>query len=132
MSSGETIRERVAMISVDGLLPCARAFSLADDLGIDPLEVGDTATESDIRVSRCQLGLFGYGPKSEGRHRIVQPAKDVSTAMRQAIESRLENGRLPCESAWRAAKALAVSKMEVSAAAEAMGVRVSRCQLGCF
>ena len=132
MDQEETIRNRMQDVAVGGFLPCDQAFALSDELSATPMDIGDIATASDVRVSLCQLGLFGYGPKSEGRHRIVEPAEHVSSILRESIESRVQSGRLPCGSAWDIARQLSLSKLEVSAAAEAMGIRISACQLGCF
>jgi len=44
----------------DGRLPCAFAFHLADKHGWTADEIGAEATRLDVRISRCQLGLFGY------------------------------------------------------------------------
>ncbi|HID89827.1 MAG TPA: hypothetical protein EYP52_09005, partial [Anaerolineae bacterium] len=99
---------------------------------LEPLEVGQTADALGIRLNRCQLGLFGYGPKAEGRHKIVQPAETVEPGLAQAIRDNLVEGKLPCRAAWDIASALRIPKMDVSAAAEALGIKITRCQLGAF
>ena len=43
---------------VDGKLPCAVAFRVAEKLGVSTRQVGDAANELDIRMSKCQLGCF--------------------------------------------------------------------------
>lgn len=119
-------------LDTEGMLPCAAAFRVAEELGVEPLEVGRTADEMGVRLNRCQLGLFGYGPKAEGRHKIVRPADVVEPGLAQAIQDGLSEGRLPCRVAWEIAGTLGIPKMEVSAAAEALGIRIVRCQLGAF
>lgn len=116
----------------EGMLPCAAAFRVAEELGVEPLAVGQTADEMGVRLNRCQLGLFGYGPKAEGRHKIVRPAEVVKPGLAQAIQDGLSEGRLPCQVAWEIAGMLGIPKMEVSAAAEALGIRIVHCQLGAF
>ena len=88
----------------DGKLPCIRAFAIARSLGLDPLTVGMAADEAGIRISRCQLGLFGYGPKAEGKHKIVRPMEHVPAALEQAIRGALDAKGLPCVAAWEIAK----------------------------
>ncbi|MFN3763277.1 MAG: hypothetical protein ACK4WK_08775 [Anaerolineae bacterium] len=119
-------------LDAEGMLPCAAAFRVAEELGVEPLAVGQTADEMEVRLNRCQLGLFGYGPKAEGRHKVVRPAEAVEPGLAQAIQDGLSEGRLPCRTAWEIAETLGIPKMEVSAAAEALGVRIVRCQLGAF
>jgi len=116
----------------EGMLPCAAAFRVARDLGLDPLEVGRAADEMGVKLNRCQLGLFGYGPKAEGRHKVVGPAEVVDPRLAQAIRDGLSEGKLPCRVAWEIAAALRIPKMEVASAAEALGVKIVRCQLGAF
>jgi hypothetical protein len=125
----EAIRRR---LDREGRLSCAAAFRVAEELGVGPLEVGQAADEAGVRLSRCQLGLFGYGPKAEGRHKVVRPAEVVEPGVAQAIRDGLRDGRLSCEAAWEIAAALRMPKMDVAAAAEALGVKIVRCQLGAF
>ena len=125
-------RKEINSVLLEGKLPCAGAFGTSKKLSLAPLQVGTIASAMNIRISRCQLGLFGYGPKSEGKHRIVVPAPEVSSEMRAAIEASLVNGRLSCKNAWVIAKKLSCSRLSVSAAAETLNIRIGECQLGCF
>jgi len=125
----KAIRDR---LDEEGMLSCARAFRIAEELEVEPLEVGQAADALEIRLNRCQLGLFGYGPKAEGRHKIVRPMERVEPGLAQAIQDSLVEGKLPCRVAWEIASALRIPKMDVAAAAEALGVKIVRCQLGAF
>ena len=116
----------------EGKLSCAAAFRVAEEVGVEPEEVGRATDAAGIKLSRCQLGLFGYGPKAEGRHKIVRPAEAVEPGLAQAIRDGLVEGRLPCRVAWEIAAALGIPKMEVAAAAERLKVKIVRCQLGAF
>lgn len=119
-------------LNKEGGLSCAAAFRAALELGLEPWAVGRSADLLDIRLVGCQLGLFGYGPKSEGRHKVVKPAEEVSPDLAAAIYAGLEGGRLPCQTAWSIASHMGIARMDVSAAVERLGVRISRCQLGAF
>ncbi len=111
-----------------GELPCAVAFEIASELNREPKEVGRIADLLEVRLCKCQLGLFGYGPKK----RIIQAAEHVSEDLEKAVRSRLDLGKLPCKSAWGIAEDLGLGKMEVSAACEALKIKISSCQLGAF
>ena len=129
----EDIAKAIRNELVDGELPCASAFVVAQRLGVDPLKVGQVADELGVRLSKCQLGLFGYGSKAEGKHRRVEPMKEIPVELATAIRSALgEDGKLSCIAAWRIAEKLKVSRQQVSNAAEGMGVRIGQCQLGAF
>ena len=127
-----TIRQEIRSVLHEGRLPCPRAFGVSQRLSTTPLRVGDIANAMSIRISHCQLGLFGYGAKSEGTHRIVVPALEVSRAMRSTIETSLIGGRLPCKAAWDISEKFSCSRLSVCAAAEALSTPISECQLGCF
>ncbi len=116
----------------DGQLPCNQAFAIAQILGVDPLTVGMAANEADIRISRCQLGLFGYGPKAEGKHKIVHPMDEVPERLAARLRAAADQGGLPCKAVWKVADGLGYKRIEASSAVEAMGLKVTRCQLGCF
>ena len=116
----------------DGRLPCNHAFALAKTQDTDPLTVGLAANDADIRISHCQLGLFGYGPKAEGKHKIVHAMDDVPERLAARLRAAAEGESISCEAIWQVADGLGFKRIEASSAVEAMGLRVSRCQLGCF
>jgi hypothetical protein len=136
----ERIHQAILEQLEDGKLPCNRAFAIANQLDVEPLSVGMVANETGIRVSRCQLGLFGYGPKAEGKHKIVHPMDKVPERLAARLRAEAEalsqdpeaDKGITCTAIWRAADGLGYRRLEASSAVEAMGLKVSRCQLGCF
>lgn len=111
-------------------LPCAQAFAVAAKQRVAPIKIGEEATRLGIRISRCQLGLFGYA--DQGEKRIVQPAASVDGELEEAVRTQLIDDRLPCVKAWEIAEEHALSKLEIANVVEGLGFRVSACQLGCF
>jgi hypothetical protein len=109
-------------------LPCSMAFEIAARTGKEPAEVGAASDRMGIRLTTCQLGLFGYTPDKK----IVEPAAVVEPDLEQAIRAKLTGGRLACRDAWALAQALHRTKLAVSAACEALGVKIKPCQLGAF
>lgn len=120
----QAIREAAS----DDTLACAAAFDLSARTGTPPAEIGSTLDRLGIRLVKCQLGLFGYAPEKK----IVHPAPAVNPELAQAIRERLEEGRLACSRAWELAKSFNLPRMAVSAACEAMNVKIKPCQLGAF
>ncbi|MFC1926075.1 hypothetical protein ACFLW2_05210 [Chloroflexota bacterium] len=43
---------------VNGKLPCAVAFKIAEKLQVTSGQVGDTANQIGVKISNCQLGCF--------------------------------------------------------------------------
>jgi len=109
-------------------LACAVAFDIAASLGVEPMDVGKTADLLGCRLTKCQLGLFGYSPEKK----IVGPKQPEDPAVIQAIENEAKNGRISCKQAWAIADRFGVRKMTVSSACEAIGIKIKPCQLGAF
>ena len=109
-------------------LRCATAFQIAEELGVMPMAVGKTADALEVRLSRCQLGLFGHGEQN----RVVEPAEEVTPELEQAIREGLILGRLPCAVAWAIASRFGMPKLHVANGAEKLGIRIAQCQIGAF
>ena len=50
----ETIRESL----VDGRLPCAAAWAIAESLGLGKMDVSSACEALKVKISSCQLGTF--------------------------------------------------------------------------
>lgn len=122
------IAEQIKKKLSEGCLACTAAFDIAQQLQVTPAEVGITMDLLEVRIIKCQLGLFGYQPKKM----IVEPLEQLEPAVEQAIRARLAHNRLPCAAAWEIAEKLHIGKMQVSAACETLKVKICTCQLGSF
>jgi len=118
------IRERIT----DNAISCADAHAIAIKLKVPPAEIGAAIDLLEVRISRCQLGLFGYGKRKQ----IPDLSGPVSPEMESAVSSSVVNGRISCAAAWEIAKRFRVSKATVSAVCDIMKVKISACQLGAF
>jgi len=54
----KALEEKVKSSLVNGKLPCAVAFKIAEELKVSPRKVGDMANRSGIKIASCQLGCF--------------------------------------------------------------------------
>jgi len=124
----EQLADAVRSRAKDKELACAVAFDIAAALGCSPSEIGRTTDLLDFRLAKCQLGLFGYRP----RKKIVKPSNPSRPEIETAIRAEAADGLLSCSGAWELAKRFGVAKMDVSAACEAMGIKIKPCQLGAF
>lgn len=120
----EKVKEKVSGDDIT----CAAAHGIAEALEVSPSEVGTAVDLMEIRIVKCQLGLFGYSPQK----RIVEPADSVAPELEQAIRAGLVNDRLPCATSWKIAEDMGLGRMEVAAACEALEIKVTPCQLGAF
>ena len=123
---------KLIRIYPDSGLPCPVAHYIAAQLGVLPLEVGQTANEMGVRCTMCQLGLFGYAVKGRPAYRIRQPNKDVPPDLEQAIRDVAVDGRVSCIDLWQIASRFDLSRLEIGNANEGLGFKVKPCQLGFF
>ncbi len=116
----------------EGKLPCAVAWRVAERMGVERRAVGEMADRLDIRISHCQLGLFGYGEKRLGQHKAVKPPEHLEPALADAIRAAARDGKVTCAQLFDIAGRLGRPAMDASAHAEALGIKIAQCQLGCF
>ncbi|MBW2340693.1 MAG: hypothetical protein JRF50_10190 [Deltaproteobacteria bacterium] len=122
------IAEAIRLKAVDGRITCAAAHKIAGKLVISPADVGVAIDLLEMRIEKCQLGLFGYGAQKNA----VKPAQGVSPELQEAIKASLVNNRISCLSCWEIAERFGIARIDVSAACEALQIRISSCQLGAF
>ena len=122
----DAIRESL----LDGRLPCKRAFDLASERDLSPSDVRQAADDMDARISRCQLGLFGF--EDLGDKRLVHALPKVTDSLEKRIREALIEGCLPCAAAWRIAEEEALPRFLIGCACDTLEVRIAPCQLGCF
>lgn len=123
-----SIKNEILKQTKNEKVPCAVAFEIANALKISPDKVGKTADLMNFKLTKCQLGLFGYQPQKK----IVKPVDSIKMDVKDAVSDALAQGRLSCKHAWDIASRLNVSKMTVSGVCETMGVKIKDCQLGAF
>ena len=111
-----------------GQIACTDVFKVVSELGVSPSEAGKAVDLLNIKLIKCQLGLYGYSPERI----IVKPAESVSPELESMIRNNLVEERLPCAYAWKIAADLKIKKMDVSSAAEALSIKIKPCQLGAF
>jgi hypothetical protein len=122
------VRQKVEDKSKDNEISCAVAFQIAEEVRATPTDVGKGIDLLDIRLVKCQLGLFGYGPGKKA----VKPKPPQSPDLEEALRVALAEKKLSCRAAWDIAHRLKVPKMAVSAACEALNIKIKPCQLGAF
>ncbi len=59
----QELHAAIAPLVEDGKLACRKALALADELDINPAQIGRVCNQHAIRIVNCQLGCFGSTPK---------------------------------------------------------------------
>jgi hypothetical protein len=74
--------------------------------------------------------------KKSGRIRLPDNPGNLSEEMlsqlETAVKAALKDGYVPCPSAWKIAGDAGVSRIDVGAMIDKLGIRVTDCMLGCF
>lgn len=119
----------IALRLEDGRLPCAAAWDAAGELGIQPLAVGQTADRLQVRLTACQLGLFGPTRHTDG------PAADVAVPdafTEGLLVARGERNEISCAWLWHEAERFGVPRLAAGRLADRLGIKVRDCTLGTF
>ena len=122
------VKQKIEDNAKNNEISCAVAFQMAEELKATPADVGKGIDLLDIRLIKCQLGLFGYGPGKKA----VKPKSPQSRDLEEAIRVALVGKKLSCRAAWDIASRFNVPRMAVSAACEALNIKIKPCQLGAF
>ncbi len=124
----ETIAVRIKEKISNNRISCSEAHSIAVELNVTPADVGVAIDLLEVRIIKCQLGLFGYGKDKN----IPVLSDKMNPDIELAIRSSLVNDRITCSTAWDISKRFNVPKAMISAACEAMKIKIYQCQLGAF
>ena len=54
----DKLDEKIMQSLVNGKLPCATAFKIAEEMRVVPRAVKEAADELEVKISSCQLGCF--------------------------------------------------------------------------
>ena len=122
------ISEKLKAAAEDGQITCSAAHRAANELGVSPLQIGIQTDLVEFRISKCQLGLFGYSTKKKKLDLELK----ISSQLHQALDDASEDGRISCTRCWEIAKTLKCSKLELGSACEIKSIRIKPCQLGAF
>ncbi len=111
----------------DGKVSCAVAFEISKQLSVSPKVVGTAIDLMNLKIVKCQIGLFGY---ASGKKIKAEPFP--GDRLKAAILAASVDKRLSCFAVWHIAEDLEIGKMAVGNACEALGIKIKPCQLGAF
>lgn len=122
------VMDAVKAAAVDNRITCVAAFGIIEGLSATPADAGCAADLLGLKISKCQLGLFGYGKGVK----LVKPEESVTADLEREIRSRLVDGRITCNDLWIIADGRNMPRLKAAGACEKLGIRISACQLGAF
>ncbi len=126
----DSLEEQVKAKLKNGYLPCPAAWKIASDAGVPRIAVGAIADQLGHRITDCQIGCFKVDktPFKEDEATIPSISDDAIKAIKELQQI---NG-LTCEAVFDLARQFKTKPMTVSSHINALGFKVTQCQLGCF
>lgn len=107
-------------LNEDGKLTCAKGLALAKKLKVDSFKMLDICDQMNIKITDCELGLFGnkeIGEKDENLYEKIVSYSSSET-------------KVSCTKLWEEAK---ISNMKnIRSSIKDTDIFVTYCQLGCF
>jgi hypothetical protein len=114
-------------------LSCAAAMGAAEARGADPLDIGRAADALGIRLTVCQLGLFGFPGRAKGLTGKEAAKEDLPPGFEEAVrEAATVAGNITCLDLWVLAARFSVPRLRAGRLADRLGLKVRECQLGAF
>jgi len=127
-SQNPKITDKIIASAREGMIDCPSAHRIAKVLGLPPSEIGVQADLLELRIARCQMGLFGYGPGKKNFNLDVK----ISDALKNDILNSQKEGRISCHRSWDIARTHKISRIDMGSACEKLEIRIKPCQLGAF
>ena len=113
----------------NGRISCKAAHEAAAAAGVSPGVTGQTLDLLEMRISGCQLGLFGHGTDT-GKASLRVP--DKAGPLKKAVLKNCDERGISCSALWAAADTAGAGRTEAAAVCEDAGIRIHSCQLGAF
>lgn len=106
----------------NGKLSCLKAFKVARLIGVKPKEMDNITKSMDIKITNCELGVFGKLKFSQ-----------IEDTIYDKLSRNFSQGKkVECEVAWYTAEEEGTTVREVGSTINKSDIQVTHCQLGCF
>lgn len=104
----------------DGRLSCLKAFKVARLIGVQPINMSDACKSIGVKISNCELGVFGQ-----------LKFKNAEDAIYSKISKNFTQEKdVSCKTLWYIAQESSLKR--VGSTVKNSDVEVIHCQLGCF
>jgi hypothetical protein len=124
----DSISKKILTLAEDNNLTCAAAHRIAKDLDIQPSDIGIQIDLMEFRITKCQLGLFGYSPEPKK----INPDIEISKNLAAALDKTIVDNKISCKLCWDIADSLKIKRLDLGSACEKKDFRIKPCQLGAF
>ncbi len=104
----------------EGKLSCLKAFKVARKIGKEPIEMSAITKSLGIKITNCELGVFGKLKFKESDINVYNRIK----------QNHMGHKELPCKDLWEEAQKSTLNI--VGSTVKNSDIEVTHCQLGCF
>lgn len=115
------IAEQIRTQAVSGKISCASALTMARAAGIPTSQMAGIADDQSVRITGCRLGLFGK--------KAPPPCHRED---KRLVVSHATKGAISCSALHRLSRSESRSPLRLAAACNALGIRITDCELGVF
>lgn len=112
----------------DGYLPCPAAWKIARQAGVSRLAVGEVADRMGIRISDCQIGFFCREKTAYSDSGNI----GVDIQVIEELKNQDKINQLTCAKVFDISREFRLKPLNISHQAGALGLKIQKCQLGCF
>ena len=118
----DNIQKEILLTNLDeeGKLSCLRAFKVAKLIGRKPIEMSAITKSIGIKITNCELGVFG-------KLELKDPSEEIYNRLKQNY---MGYETLECKVLWDEAQRSTLKK--VGSTVKNSDIEVINCQLGCF
>ncbi|PLY06223.1 MAG: ModE family transcriptional regulator [Arcobacter sp.] len=104
----------------DGRLSCLKAFKVSRLIGLKPIDMSDACKSVGVKISNCELGVFGKIKFQNAEGAIYSKISQNFT----------QDKDVTCKTLWYIARESSLRR--VGNTVKHSDVEVTQCQLGCF
>lgn len=124
MEKLDNIQKDLLLTNLDeeGKLSCLKAFKVARLIGMKPKDMAKVTKSMNIKITNCELGVFGKISFSELDDNIYN----------KLSKNFAQEKKVDCEVAWYTARDKGASLRKVGSTINNSDIKVTHCQLGCF
>ena len=108
-------------LDADGALSCIKAFKVAKLIGMKPKNIAQIAKDMNIKITNCELGVFGN-----------LEFTDMNDDIYDILKVRNNNSKIECQVAWKIAQEKNKSLNQIGSTIKNSDFKVTKCQIGCF
>ena len=118
----DNIQKELLLTNLDeeGKLSCLKAFKVARLIGRKPIEMSAITKSMDIKITNCQLGVFGKLEFKNKSEKVYDRIK----------QNHIEYKILECKVLWYEAQKSTLKI--IGSTVKNSDIEVINCQLGCF